>query len=164
MADQRWGSAVDREAWNSLFLAGGEFFTHDLWCAVIRTIAAAVVAKTRRERPSSEQVDDCEPDELITDWQNRSMPTAATLVFVVGEYDYFYDIDMSWDEKLSLSGEACGYPLDVVRDLTDRLDGDPDAQDAVTEESVEQFFSEWRTRFLQRVLREATALKPKQVR
>jgi len=157
MVDQRRGPNGNREVWNSILLAGDDVLTHELWCAVIRAVATTVLTRIRAERPSSEQPDDCDPDILVAEWQDASMPYEATLAWVVGEYDYFRDIDMSWDEKVSLSGKACGFVSDVVWDLKDILDFSPDAQDAVTEESVEEFFSEWRSRFLQRVLQEAAA-------
>jgi len=76
----------------------------------------------------------------------------------LGELDYFRDIDLSWEEKISLSGEACGYASDIVWDLQGKLEEYPDARDAVTEDAVEDFFVEWRTGFLLRVLRAAEAL------
>jgi hypothetical protein len=163
VADECWGSDVDQTTWNSILLAGGDALSHDLWCAVIRTVAAAVLAVNRTDGSASATQDDCDVDALIADWQNDSMPVCANLGFVLGEYDYFRDIDMSWDEKVSLSGMACGYPSDVVWDLKNRLEDNPDAQDGVTEDSVEEFFSEWRTRFLRRVFQEAEAIESKRV-
>lgn len=159
MADNRWGYGVDRETWSAMLAAGPESLTHALWCAVIRTVATAVIAKGRRDGVPAEHSVEDDAECLIAEWQDASMPHSATVGSVLGEYDYFRDIDLSWDEKVSLAGEACGYAMDVVGDLHDRLDWLPDAQDAITQESVEDFYIEWRTCFLKRVLREAAALR-----
>lgn len=109
-----------------------------------------------------DDMDGPDPDAVATGWLSDSLPTYANLALVLGQVDYFRNIDLAWDETLSLSGEACGFTSDVVYDLKDWLEGIPDAQDAVTEKSVELFFAEWRTRFLRRVLCEAEALKSKE--
>lgn len=107
------------------------------------------------------ELEGCEPNNLVQEWQNSSMPHQSTLAWVVGKYDYYRKNDVSWEEKVSLAGEACGYTSDAVWDIKNRPEGCPDAQDAVTEESVEDFFVEWRTRFLERVLKEAKFMNPK---
>jgi len=159
MADNRWGPGVDWESWNSLLAAGPESLTHELWRAVIRAVAAAVISKGRPDGVPSEHSVEDDAECLIAEWQDTSLPHSATLALVLGEYDYFRDIGLSWDEKVSLSGRACTYAADAVGDLHCRLDGLPDAQEAVSEESVEDFYVEWRTRFLKRVLREAAVLR-----
>jgi hypothetical protein len=76
------------------------------------------------------------------------------------EDDYFRNMDLTWDETILFSGGAFGRPIDiVVWELKDQLEHSLDAQDAVTEGSVEVYFAEWRTRFLRRVLQEAQALE-----
>jgi hypothetical protein len=127
--------------------------THRLWCEAIREVSTAI-----SEQSSVNDLDESEPDRLAKEWQDEALPANANLAWVLGSLDYFRDIDLSWDEKISLSGAACGYPSDVVWDLTGQLSEYPDARDAVTEESVEDFYSEWRTRFLRRVLQEVEAL------
>lgn len=154
MNDHSWGTPKDREIWARLLTAANDELAHRLWCAVIREVGAAV----------SEQASLCNPDagnadSLIEEWLSMSLPACADLAWVLGEFDYFQDIDLSWDEKVSLSGEACGYSSDAVWDLTGRLSEYPDACDAVTEEAVEDFYQEWRSRFLRRVLQEVEALK-----
>lgn len=154
MNDRSWGTPKDREVWARLLTAANDDLAHRLWCAVIREVAAAA-----SEQSSLGELDESEADNLVREWQDEALPASADLAWVLGELDYFRDIDLSWNEKVSLSGEACGYPSDVVWDLKERLSEYPDAQDAVTEESVEDFFSEWRTRFLLRVLQAAEGLK-----
>ncbi len=154
MKDDGWGSPKDREVWARLLTVASDNLAHRLLCAVIREVATAI-----SEQSSVNDFDESEPDRLVKEWQDDALPDNADLALVLGRLDYFRDIDLSWDERLSLSGEACGYSSDVIWDLTGQLSEYPDAQVAVTEESVEDFYSEWRTRFLRRVLQEAEALK-----
>ena len=149
-----WGPPKDREVWARLLTVASNDLAHRLWCAVIREIATAV-----SERSSADDGDESEPDRLAKEWQDEALPVNANLAWVLDELDYFREIDLSWDEKLSLSGESCGYSSNVIWDLTGRLSEIPDARDAVTEESIEDFYSEWRTRFLRRALQEVEALK-----
>jgi hypothetical protein len=154
MNNRSWGTPKDWEVWARLLVAADDGLAHRLWCAVIREVAAAASAQT-----SLSEADESEADNLVNEWQNESLPAGSDIAWVLGELDYFRDIDLSWDEKISLAGEACSYASDVVWDLTGRLAEYPDARDAITEGLVEDFFSEWRTRFLLRVLRAAEALK-----
>lgn len=154
MKDDSLGPPKDREVWARLLNVASDNLAHRLWCAAIREVATAI-----SEQTSVNDLDESEPDRLAKEWQDEALPANANLAWILGELDYFRDIDLSWDEKLSLSGEACGYSSDVVWDLTGRLSEHPDAKAAVTEESVEDFYSEWRTRFLRRVLQQAEALR-----
>ncbi len=157
----RFGGGVDAEIWASILSAGGPAIEHDLWCAAIRAVAAAVLMDRGWKPPPPDDEDDSEPDILASKWLDDSMPHGAALTWIIGELDYFRDIDLVWYELVSLSGDACGYTTDVVGDLKGILFHSPDARDAVTEQLVEDFYDEWRTRFLRRVLREAEVLKAK---
>jgi hypothetical protein len=163
MAGRRFGPDVDRELWTMILPAGGDRLEHELWCAVVRAVATAVLTEQGLLPPlvmQDEDMDLADPDALAAEWLNECLPFDADIACVLGELDYFRNIDLTWDETLSFSGEACGFPTSyVVCALKDWLEGVPAAQDAVTEESVEMFFVEWRTRFLRRVVREAEVLK-----
>ena len=98
MTDNRF---KPREIWNSLFLAGGDELEHELWCVVIRRVATNVLGKALGKSPW--RVADEERESLITTWQDDSMPHSAGLAWAIGEYDYFRDLDLCWDEKLSLT-------------------------------------------------------------
>ena len=158
MADRKFGPGVDHEIWSRIPAAAGGEIGHRLWCAVIREVAAATLERKPASQPSSEDSNALTPEDLASEWQNDALPVNASIAWVLGELDYFRDIDLSWEEKISLSGEACGYASDIVWDLQGKLEEYPDARDAVTEDAVEDFFVEWRTGFLLRVLRAAEAL------
>jgi len=158
MADRKYGTGSDHEIWSRILAAGGDELGHRLWCVVIREVAAATLERKRGSQPSSEDSDALTSEVLASEWQNDALPVDASIAWVLGELDYFRDIDLSWEEKISLSGEACGYASDIVWDLQGKLEEYPDARDAVTEDAVEDFFVEWRTGFLLRVLRAAEAL------
>jgi hypothetical protein len=153
MKDDSWGPPKDLEVWTRLLTMASDNLAHRLWCAIIREIATAV-----SERSSVDDWDESEPDRLAKEWQDEALPYGANLAWILGELDYIREIDLSWDEKLSLSGEACGYSSDVISDLKGQLSEYPDAREAVTEEAVEDFYSEWRTRFLRRVFQEVKSL------
>lgn len=141
------GATVGQEIWTRLLAAVDDDLKHRLWCAVIREVATAAT----RQHPFNDD-EESEIEERIKEWQDDALPANNHLAGVLGELDYFREIDLSWDEKIALAGEACGYASEVVWDLANRLDGYPDAQEAVTEEAVEDFYIEWRTRFLRKVL------------
>ncbi len=159
-----WGLGIDVKTWNALLAAGPPSLTHELWCAAIRAVAGAILADARAGEASGPELEDDAPDELVESWQEESMPSSATIAEVLGDdlRLYLSDLGVSWDEKVSLVGEACGSALDIADDLHGRLEGLPDAQDAITEETVEDFYAEWRTRFLERVLRETSALRTRE--
>lgn len=142
-----------REVWPEILSRSSDHLAHQLWCAVIREIAEAVV---KQERIADE--DGSAAEDLIDDWQDEALPGSADLAFVLGNFEYFSEMGLSWDEKMSLAGDACGYAYDAVWDLHNLLDGIPAAQEVVTEESVEDFYQEWRKQFLLRVLQEAEGL------
>lgn len=137
---------MDREIWSRILPSADDNLAHLLWCAVIREVAAKAIGQNYSDGEE-------ETEERIKEWQNEALPANAHLAGVLGELDYFRDIDLSWDEKISLAGKACGYVSDVIWDLTGRLEEFPDAREAVTEEAVEDFYDEWRTRFLRKVLK-----------
>ena len=145
MNNQSWGTPKDHEVWAQLLKRADDNLAHQLWCAVIREVAAKAIGQKYSDGEE-------ETEERIKEWQNEALPANAHLALVLGELDYFRDIDLSWDEKISLAGKACDYASDVVWDLTGRLEEYPDARKAVTEEAVENFYVEWRTRFLRKVL------------
>ncbi|MCG3145706.1 MAG: hypothetical protein HONDAALG_03357 [Gammaproteobacteria bacterium] len=149
-----YGTGKDQEVWSLILKSAGDDLAHRLWCAVIREVATVALAPALLDDP-----DELGPDDLVSEWQNEALPSGANLTLILGELDYFRDTDLSWDERMALAGTACGSPSDVVWDLKDRLFGSPDAQDAVTEESVEDFFCEWRTRFFLETLRVVEGLK-----
>ena len=137
---------MDREIWSRILPSAHDNLAHQLWCAVIRKVAAKAIGQNYSNGEE-------ETGERIKEWQNEALPANAQLAWVLGELDYFRDIDLSWDEKISLAGKACGYASDVVWDLTGRLEEYPDARETVTEEAVEDFYDEWRTRFLLKVFK-----------
>ena len=143
----RWGSTVDQETWARLLSVADDDLKHRLWCTVIREVATAAT-----RQPPFDDDEESESEARITEWQNTTLPANNHLAWVLGELDYFRELDLSWDEKIALAGKACGYASDVAWDLANRLDGYPDAQEALTEETVEDFYVEWRTRFLRKVL------------
>lgn len=142
---QSWGTPKDHEVWAQLLKRADDNLAHQLWCAVIREVAAKAIGQKYSDGEE-------ETEERIKEWQNETLPANAHLAGVIGELDYFRDIDLSWDEKICLSGKACGDVDAVVWDLTGRLEEYSDAREAVTEEAVEDFYVEWRTRFLRKVL------------
>jgi len=93
--------------------------------------------------------------ELIDTWLDDALPSDNHLLFILGESDYFRDPDLSWDEKINLSGDPLPYYSHVVRDLKEKMKFYPDAQDAITDELVDTFYTFWRTRFLKNVLKAA---------
>lgn len=159
MKGDSYGPVADQEVWIALLVAGGDALTHDLWCAVIRGIARAVLARIPGAIGPNDEEYEGEVEGLVADWQCETCPSGASLIWILGECDYFYNIDLNWDEKMWLgSGKACGYSSDVVDDLWPQLEANPDAQEAVTEELVDDFFWMWRTHFLRRVLTEAQSI------
>lgn len=156
VTDDRWfGGDVDLVIWRSLLVAGNDSLSHELWCAVIRAIAVAVLK--HREIPSDG--DETKPDDLVSEWHSSAMPDDADLMWAIGDYsDYFQGQGFGWNEHICLSGDACPFH-EVVWDLHGKLAERPDALEAVTEESVELFYCDWRTRILRRVLQEAESLK-----
>lgn len=147
--------------WMSMLTAGGDAVEHELWCAVIRTIATEVL-KSRGWKPwMAEDDDDSEPDILVREWLRGSLPLCTVLGDMLGEFDYFRDMDSEWGETVSLSGEACPCIRDIVSDLREKLFYSPHGASAVTAEVVEDFYQDWRSEFLRRVLREAEELKTK---
>lgn len=151
-----YGSGVDRQTWGALQDLD---MSHQLWCSVIRSIAREVVARsTGRVLDSEGRSDEDEVFDLVSDWQDSTIPAGAELACILGELDYFRDIGLSWDEKISFAGTACGYAADVAWDIRNRLEHAPNAKDAITEDLIESFYEEWRTRFLHRALHEAKAL------
>jgi hypothetical protein len=160
------GSSIDREIWSQLMGAGDENLSHRLWVAVIYEVAEAAAEqnlKTQNShesnstRTSREDIEDLQ-QELLNTWLSDSLP-ADDLIDIVGDSYYFIDMDLSWDEKISFSGEACKYTDVVCCDLKEMLDCYPDAQDAITEDRVESFYMFWRTRFCKTVLNAAMQLK-----
>jgi len=163
MAITRFGFAADRNTWSRLLDVAGEQLSHRLWRAVIREIASAVLERDDPDLFHAAE-DDGGQEELLSDWMHDALPVSADLALILGELDYFRDRGLAWDEEISLSGDACGCPLDVVDDLRAKLDGYPwESAEAITTEVVEMFYAEWRTRFLQRVLKEARNLVPEEV-
>jgi hypothetical protein len=159
-----WGSGVDDSIWAKLAYIGDVRLRHELWTCVIRAVGRSVVLRRRNLPPwasVSDSIDE-ETEHLIMEWQNKTLPIHCDLAWVDGIYEYFRDIDMSWDEKISFAGPACGYPSDAVYGLS-CCGGCLSwcfylTPEAITEESVEDFYLEWRSRFLRRVLNEASAL------
>lgn len=151
-----YGSGVDRQTWDALQDLD---MSHELWCSVIRSIAREVIARsTGRVLDSEDRSDEVKVFDLVSEWQNSTIPAGAELAWILGEFDYFRDIGLSWDEKISLAGKACRYVADAAWDIGNLLEHAPNAKEAITEELIESFYQEWRTRFLQRALLEAKAL------
>jgi hypothetical protein len=144
--------------WTAILTAGPNALTHDMWCAVIRAVATAVVSGQRSAGVPSEYSVEDDVECLIAEWQNESVPSSATISRALFDFEYFYDLSMAWDEKIALAGEACGYASDAVWDLHGRYWGYAEVKEAITEESVKDFYTAWRTEFLNRVLNEARGL------
>ena len=149
-----WGPGVDYRLWNSLLDSDKGNLRNDLWCSVIRTIAAKTL-----ERQGTLPVDlkDAEAgiDELVSEWQDDTFPSSSDLLWVIGESDYFRDIySFVWYE-FSFVEDACSCVSDVLYDLKARYELQADE---ITEERIEDFFAEWRTLFLHRVCEEAKKL------
>lgn len=151
-----YGAEVDRQTWGALQDLD---MSHDLWCSVIRSIARDVIARsTGRVLNREDRSDEDEVFDLVGEWQDSTIPASAELAWILGELDYFRDIGLSWDEKISLAGKACRYVADAAWDIRNLLEHAPNAKEAITEDLIEGFYQEWRTRFLQRALLEAKAL------
>ena len=147
--------------------SGTDDLRHRLWVSVILEIAAYIIEQNRKSNaatieakmdPFDDDIDNLKY-ELVNEWIEDALPAGNDLAFVLGELDYFRDIDLSWEEKVSLSGKPCSYASSVVWDLKDKLECYPDAQEAVTEEVVESFYTFWRTHFLKTVLAAANSVK-----
>lgn len=161
------GSSIDREIWSQLIGAGDENLSHRLWVAVIYEVAEAASEqnlKTQNSHESNstsasrEDIEDLQR-ELLNTWLSDSLPVGDDLISILGNSYYFIDMDLSWDEKISFSGEACKYTDVVCWELKEMLDCYPDAQDAITEDRVEAFYMSWRTHFCKTVLNAAMQLK-----
>ncbi len=126
-----------------------------MWVTIIESVAKSVVEKTININDYSKDDIDEKETELIETWLDDAMPFNDHLADVLGELDYFRDIASSWDEKIDLSGEPCGYCADVILHLRDELEYVPDAQEAITEDAVQSFYLFWRSRFLKQVLEAA---------
>jgi hypothetical protein len=148
----RWG---ERE-WRRLLSAATDDVAHNLWCASAWTVATDHLLQKNME--TTESLDD-RVEALVGAWLDESLPYNHDLASILGELIYFREIDLSWDEKVSFSGAACGYLADATWDIKSRLHMHPDAEAAVTEDLVEEFYAEWRSRFFSRVVREAEALR-----
>lgn len=143
------------EEWQRILPAAPTSLAHEFWCAIARSVAREHLLAL--QGVSTDTLDD-RVEELVSEWLDDSLPAGDDLGLILGELDYFRGIDMSWDEKVSFSGEACGYLADATSDLKSLVERYPDAEAAITEELVEWFYSDWRSRFFSRVLREAEGL------
>jgi len=149
----RMSSASNKSVWSQIEIEAGDEIRHRLWCALIREVAQFDVERSGED-----------PDEWsdsiarkILEWQNELLPCSSDLSLILGELDYFQNLDMAWDERFPLSGRTYFDPT-IVWDLKCMLDDHPDARDAVTVELVEDFYSDWRTAFLLRILEAVKSL------
>lgn len=157
--DNTWSAPDDDQIWARLLTAGGPVTQDALWISAIRTVAEQVLLREGREQPFDEESDEEGMlEDRITDWLNEELPCDADVAWVVRDIGYFREIDLTWEEKICFVGEACGYNAEVVDDLKVSLSEYPEAREAITPDGVEEFYAEWRTRFLMRVLHEAEAL------
>ena len=101
-----------------------------------------------------------EPEEfegLVSDQIYQWIPDAIPTPWWLLERDYFHcEGRFEWPEVFCFNGGGCPYPLlDVVSDLQGRLFGYVDERE-ITEELVEDFWLEWRYRFLNLVCKAAS--------
>ncbi len=140
---------------------------HQFWVNIIRAVASAqMTAEEIKLADDWEEwaLDETDAwtttvDERIAQWLDESMPTYCLLINWLGEYDYFREWDIGWDEKISFEREACGCPHDICWDMQLRLCPHTVDEDEVTVEVVEEFFSQWRFRFLNRVCEETRPIR-----
>ncbi len=152
-------SASHDLVWSQIVVEAGEATGDRLWCALIREIAKIAVERSG-EDPEVDELDESwsySVEQTILDWQNESLPYSSDLSLILGELDYFQNLDIPWDERFTLSGRICFDPS-IVWDIRGVLDDYPEARDAVTDELVEDFYSDWRTAFLLRILEEVKSL------
>ena len=121
---------------------------------MIRTTAAKALERHRTLLAPLEE-DEVGVEDLIREWTNDSLPMGSELLCVIGESDYFREYCVTeWDE-FPFVGDACGCISDILWDLEVKYEYQADE---ITEERIESFFEEWRTRFLCRVCEEAKKL------
>lgn len=145
---RRWGKSIDRESWSSLMSESAAGLQHDLWCAVIRTIAGNSISPKKESQFDDEQDLHESIEEVIHDWLLSTLPSHTDLAWIIGEFDYFTDMGLGWDEVINLSGDACG---DVEAVRFDLLNYYSKFDDEITEESIDTFYSAWRSSFLELV-------------
>lgn len=160
MSDTPRHSSPCQAAWNAILYAGGEQLAHDLWCSTIRLVAASVLMQ-RGVAFSTLADDDEDPvDALVREWFDGSMPQMGALA-MTSPHDVFRDYDgRAWDEKVWFGAEHCEANDDELFWINGALEGNPDAQDALTKASLERYYNEWKANVVRRVLHHAKSLHP----
>lgn len=149
----RWGWTVDSESWRFIFDMAEEEVLDRMRNAAIREVAAVWLERHKEWHKTDEDGRDVEL--VVGEWLSDALPSDHGLTWIVGDFVYELLDGSSWEEQFHSIESPIREDLgDIASDLRNRVDGYPDAQEAVSEELVGDFYGLWRTRFYQRVLRE----------
>lgn len=150
--------STPNDVWSQLLSVSAESVADDLWVAVIRSAALHLAANGHFERDSEYPVEDA-AENALTDWLLGSVPllTDAALAMGDGVHVFVERVQLPFDELFrSFSGPACGFVEDAMFEMREAR-VDISTPNSINPESVEEFFSEWRHRFLTRVVEEVRA-------
>lgn len=141
------------------------FIQHPVWEAAIRAVAIEVLVLRGVKRafgPDAEDEWEQAIDGIVDQWQKESLPCEHVVrYFLDSEVWEWAKGEEGWTSRLWLAiGDAC--TTDARERAAEAMAicrGDPFVGEAVTEESVNEFFNWWRQRFLERVAMEAAAIE-----